>query len=342
MPRIARSKAACVELKPICRFGISVVTLLRSVTCWRSSERAGNAVTASALRCRAWSRFSAVTTISASAAATEVSSIELLRTVRVADARRRAGAAMDGFWPRDTNTLTVRAFTTRDVRPVPRSSCSSASAAVMRPWTAGVRMSCTAAKSNSTCRRACAPKSVSAPAASCAAMLKSCAPPCAYAGHAGSVASHSASEMLVYPLMNAAPCPPLLPGSRRGENDGVRAGRIDVDVEGGCQCRRETLRVGGVESAAHSQRRERRIRDAQLAAVVAVEFHDGLAQRLAAELQAAGGPGESAFELLGLEAAHRHAIRQHHRRFAGMHRRRVLHACGRDVHGALGHQHVDL
>ena len=70
MPRIARSNDACVELKPTCRFGISVVTLLRSVTCWRSSERAGSAVTASAVRCRTWSRFSAVTTTSCKTSAT--------------------------------------------------------------------------------------------------------------------------------------------------------------------------------------------------------------------------------------------------------------------------------
>src|SRR5262245_43325549 len=64
--------------------------------------------------------------------------------------------------------------------------------------------------------------------------------------------------------------------SRWTKNYGVVARGLDVEFEGAREGGGETFRVGCLEVAADAQRAERRIREADLPLVVAVELGNGI------------------------------------------------------------------
>jgi hypothetical protein len=119
-----------------------------------------SAVTASALRCRGSSRFSAVTMTTSSALGRSISGSGSSPACVTCDSRLSGfGIGNCAFIAPSVNSgsrrmLMVRSLITSKVSPVPFRSLPSASATRRRPFTACVRIPCTALKSNRICSRA--------------------------------------------------------------------------------------------------------------------------------------------------------------------------------------------
>ena len=250
-----------MELSPICRLGISVVTLLRSVICWRSSERdaqRGHRQRAALQGLVAFLRGDDDFLDSTSADARLVAARGPAFAPRGLARRQRCLPRRPAL-ARSRTMLMVRSLTTSNVRPVPASMRPSASVDAhasrdrRRADTLRRRR-----KSNSTCSRDCVAELGQRAGRVLRGDLEAGVASCARAASAGSAEQQHEHQARAQHRLRAGLHPIELEprsaqsaaaspahGGRRTMD--VWVGGVDLQIEGAGERGRETLRIRGVE-----------------------------------------------------------------------------------------------